>query len=55
MLRSQRAHQRVLYQIVGNLGVARERARITTQRRDRRLDALPKSAHLPVPAPCGMF
>ena len=45
MLGAQRAHQRVLHQIVGRLGVARQRARVAAQRRDRRLNALAKTAH----------
>ena len=42
---AQRAHQRVLHKIVGDLGIARERPRIASQRRNRYLDALTKSAH----------
>ena len=48
MLGTQCAHQRVLHQIVRELGVARQRPRIAAQRRDRRLDALAESAHIPL-------
>ena len=44
VLRTQGAHQRVLHQVVGDVGIAGERARVTAQCRDRRLDVLPKSA-----------
>ena len=44
MLGAQRPHQRVLHEIVGGLGVARQRARIAAQRRYRRLDVLVKRA-----------
>ena len=40
VLGAQRAHQRVLHQIVGDVGVAGERARVATQRGDCRLDIL---------------
>ena len=45
MLGAQRPHQRVLHQIVGGFGVARQRPRIAPQRRNRRLDILVKRAH----------
>src|SRR5450830_1414122 len=42
MLRAQRPHQRVLNQIVGDVGIPRQRAGIPPQRRDRRLNVLPE-------------
>src|ERR1043166_7354175 len=50
MLRPQCAHQRILHQIVGGLGGARQRARIAAQRRDRRLDTLTKSVRHSAPS-----
>jgi len=38
-------HQRILHQIVGDIGVARERARIAAQRWDHVFDTLAKCAH----------
>jgi hypothetical protein len=49
MLGPQRAHQRVLDEIVGRLGVARERARVPAQGRYGRLDVAAKAAHPFVP------
>ena len=49
VLGPQRPHQRVLHQIVGQLGVAGQRARVAPQRRNRRLDALPKAATFVLP------
>ena len=40
MLGTQRPHQRVLHDIVGRLGVAGQRTRVTPQRRNCRLDLL---------------
>jgi hypothetical protein len=45
VLGTQRPHQRILHQIVGNIAVASERARIAPQRRNRRLDILAEPAH----------
>src|SRR5438128_1791506 len=47
MLRSQRADQRILHQVICGLGVACQRARVAPQRGNRRLDALLETAHVP--------
>src|SRR5262249_44705641 len=49
MLRSQRPHQRVLDQIVGQLDVAGERPRVASQCRNRGFDVLPESAQCAFP------
>ena len=43
--RAQRAHQRVLHQIVGDVGVARQRPRVAAQRRYHGFDTLAKRSH----------
>ena len=45
MLGAQRPDQRVLHQVVGDLGVARQRPRIAAQRRNGRLDITVKCVH----------
>ena len=50
MLLPQRPHQRVLNEIVGKLGIAGERPRIASQRRDRSLDSLPESDQRVLPS-----
>ena len=42
---AQGAHQRVLHQIVGNVGVAGERARVTPQGGNHALDGIVERAH----------
>src|SRR5262249_16594191 len=44
-LRTQRPHQRVLHQIVGDVGIACEGTRIAAQRRDHGFDTLAKRTH----------
>jgi hypothetical protein len=44
MLGAKRPHQRILYKIVGCLHLVRECARVSAQRRDRRLDVLMEGA-----------
>src|SRR5262249_42313790 len=43
--RAQRAHQRILHQVVGDIGVARERAGIAAQGRNHGFETLAKRAH----------
>jgi hypothetical protein len=50
MFRPQRPHQRVLNEIVSELGVAGERPRIASQRRDRSFDSLPESDQRVLPS-----
>src|SRR5262245_44523932 len=49
MLRPQCPHQRVLDEVVGKLGVAGQRARISSQCRNRSLDPLTESAQRTLP------
>jgi len=43
--RTQRPHQRVLHQIVGDIGIARQRARVAAQGRNHGFDTLAKHGH----------
>ena len=55
MFGPQRPHQRILNEIVGELGIAGERARIAPQGRNGRFDPLSETAHgspLPVAPRC---
>jgi hypothetical protein len=46
MLGAQCPYQRILNEIIGDFRVARERPRVASQRRDRRLQAVPERAHI---------
>jgi hypothetical protein len=44
-LRAQRPHQRVLHQVVGDVGIARQRPCVAAQRRDHGFDVIAKRGH----------